>query len=337
MKTARSIILSLALAATLGSSQASASIMQVVVFGDSLSDGGNLYNITGGFPPPPYAQRFSDGPVAVEYMAERLGMALAPSTIGGTNYAVAGAATGAVASNLGAYSGTYDSYVAYAASLPALNGLTGMDKQVAAYLSGAPSGLADTLFVLWGGANDLFLDPTAPTMSQAVFNLSSEISALIGVGATRFLIPAMPDWSQTPEGQAGTAAERAYMSSLNMQFNSDLAAALAILESTNPGVDIVGFDTNALLQDIIANAGAYGFSVTATSCVDDGCFMTPGLADEYMFWDHVHPSTRLSQILGNAFASAVPEPGSTLLLGIGLLSMVWLRRSAARRNTALAA
>ena len=42
----------------------------VNVFGDSLSDEGNAFLLTGGtFPPPPYVQRASNGPVAVEYLA----------------------------------------------------------------------------------------------------------------------------------------------------------------------------------------------------------------------------------------------------------------------------
>ena len=64
------------------------------VFGDSLSDGGNAFLRTGGlYPPPPYAQRISNGPVAVEYLATMLGVPLTPSLAGGTNCAVGGAAT----------------------------------------------------------------------------------------------------------------------------------------------------------------------------------------------------------------------------------------------------
>ena len=59
----------------------------VVVFGDSLSDNGNVFAATGFFPPAPYAQRFSNGPVAVEYMASALGLPL-------VNYAHGGATTG---------------------------------------------------------------------------------------------------------------------------------------------------------------------------------------------------------------------------------------------------
>jgi len=42
---------------------ATAAFTSITVFGDSLSDGGNDFIYTGGnFPPPPYAQRFSNGP-----------------------------------------------------------------------------------------------------------------------------------------------------------------------------------------------------------------------------------------------------------------------------------
>ena len=74
-----------------------APITSLVVVGDSLSDDGNGFILTGGtFPPPPYDQGGSNGPVAVEYLASALGLPLAPSAAGGTNYAVLGAATGAV-------------------------------------------------------------------------------------------------------------------------------------------------------------------------------------------------------------------------------------------------
>jgi hypothetical protein len=47
------------------------------VFGESLSDGGNAFLRTAGlFPPPPYAQRISNGPVAIAHLAGLLGAAL---------------------------------------------------------------------------------------------------------------------------------------------------------------------------------------------------------------------------------------------------------------------
>ena len=84
-----------ALFLSLASAQASA-YSQLYVFGDSLSDTGNLFAATGGTNPiPPYFNgRFSNGPVWVETLAASLGLPVNPSLLGGTNYAFAGAVTG---------------------------------------------------------------------------------------------------------------------------------------------------------------------------------------------------------------------------------------------------
>src|SRR3954468_4438171 len=70
---------------------------QIVVFGDSLSDTGNVNNQTFGISPGSgyYEGRFSNGPVWVEGLATNLGVA-APtySRGGGRDYAYGGAHTG---------------------------------------------------------------------------------------------------------------------------------------------------------------------------------------------------------------------------------------------------
>ena len=333
MKSVR-LAVSLAAFALFTSTASSAAINEIVVFGDSLSDGGNLYNLTGGaYPPAPlYDQRFSNGAVAVEYMASSLGLSLTVSTVGGSNYAVGGAATG----NVSSPSGTYDSYLTYVApqAFGGLNGFTGMDKQLAQYASSAPQGVADTLFVLWGGSNDLFINPSVATMSQAVMNLSSSITTLVGMGATQFLVPGMADWSLTPEGQSSSFEERAGMSALSAYFNGELSIALSNLQATYSDVDIRGFDTNALFQHVMANAAAYGFNYTATSCLADSCYLTPGLVDQYMFWDGVHPTARVNALMGGALGStvaAVPEPSQSAMLLASMLPLAWVVRRA-RRN-----
>lgn len=45
------------------------------VFGDSLMDAGNLFNLTGLPPSPPYDQKFSNGPIWVEQLADELNLA----------------------------------------------------------------------------------------------------------------------------------------------------------------------------------------------------------------------------------------------------------------------
>ena len=70
----------------------------LTVFGDSLSDTGNILTLTGGaFPTTPYQTgRFSDGPNWIDVLAAGLGlpMGATPSRLGGSNYAYGGARTG---------------------------------------------------------------------------------------------------------------------------------------------------------------------------------------------------------------------------------------------------
>jgi hypothetical protein len=76
---------------TIQTAAAGTGFSKVVVFGDSLNDSGNMLQFTNGvFPAPPdYASgRESNGPVWVEYLAQRLGLGDKIA-----NYAVIGALT----------------------------------------------------------------------------------------------------------------------------------------------------------------------------------------------------------------------------------------------------
>ncbi|MBP7484430.1 MAG: PEP-CTERM sorting domain-containing protein [Aquabacterium sp.] len=50
--------------------------------------------------------------------------------------------------------------------------------------------------------------------------------------------------------------------------------------------------------------------------------------DNYLFWDGVHPTAAAHQVLGNAFAAAVPEPETYALMLAGLGIVVAARRKA---------
>src|SRR3954447_11717460 len=182
-----------------------APITSLYVVGDSLSDSGNAFILTGGFPPAPYAQRASNGPVAVERLAADLGLTLTPSILGGTNYAVVGATTGTGNTAVANY------------GQEALKNSGMLIQEQLIVQNGPVADPAGSLFVVWGGANDLGPDPA--TAANAIGNLVTILGGLYQDGARRFLVPNLPDLSLTPSGQAQPLAQRLALQALTIGFN----------------------------------------------------------------------------------------------------------------------
>jgi phospholipase/lecithinase/hemolysin len=320
-----------------------ATFTDLFVFGDSLSDVGNLFFLTEGFAPPspPYApMRLSNGPVAAEYLAQNLGITLTPSTGGGTNFAVAGATTGLLNYNF-----TVNDPPGLQ-NFPALQ-FTGMTAQLGAFLDSGPAfDPATTLFLLWGGPNDILLaldtgQDLATAVNQAITNLVDLVAALAVDGAQHVLVPNMVNLAGTPFALMElTPAEQQALLALVQGFNAGLAAAMDGLEDAfqGSGLDITVVDTFTAFELARLNPGDFGFTNVDTPCISNlpdllaGC---PG----YIFFDDFHPTTASNKILGTLFTAAVtssvPAPPALLVLVAGLALVGYVRhRVAAARDEA---
>ena len=268
---------------------------RLVVFGDSLSDVGNTYSLSGGTnpPAPPYFPgRTSNGPVWVEHLAPRLGVpAPGASRLGGsdaTNYAYHGASV---------IGGT---------SVPSIQ------VQVTTYLaSNTPD--PDDLFIYWGGTNDFLggqLNAAVPATAAA-----SQMTSLANAGAKNILVLNLPPLGETPAVR-NDPFRRAVANSLATTFNQTLAAQLATARTTLPSdVVISEFDVHGLFGQIFANPASFGL----TNVRDAALTLTPVPTivpnpDQYLFWDTGHPTTAAHSFL----AAAIPEPGCFTLLFIPL-------------------
>ena len=295
---------------------ASAAPSKVVAFGDSLSDIGNVQarfaalNIS--LPASPYYDgRFSNGQVAVEVLAQGLGVSLDSRAYGG------------------ALTGTGN-------HLPTggvLDG-TGVQSQITQYIAGNSQQIdPSALYVIWAGGNDFFSSPTAATVTSAVTNLANDVGLLYQAGARDFFIPNLPDLASTADAIKAGGATQAGAHALSIGFNNALAQTMGQLQTALPGSHIQMFDTFGLLATVRASFASQGFNVT------DGCwqgeYTGQGVlcADpsRYYLWDDVHPTTGVHQAVGRAMAAAVPEPGTVTLsiFGLALVAGAASRRRAA--------
>jgi cholinesterase len=285
-------------------------LSSIVVYGDSLSDNGNLFAVSGQPGAPYYNGRRSNGPVAVEQLAANLGAPL-------IDFAWIGATTG-----IGNYAdgGTPTSFGTY--SLPGmLTEFNSTKQSLTPYLGG--------LFIVWGGPNDFIspspLDSTPQqVINRGVSDILTIVNGLKSLGATNILVPGMPDLGLTPDfASQGPIAAAAATAATNA-FNAALISQLP--------VGVTYFDTASLLRSIVANPAAYGFTDAK-----DACFTGTSLCADpstYVFFDNLHPTTQADALLAQEFAVAVaaPEPGTVTSVAGALFAIAIFQSHRVRKS-----
>jgi phospholipase/lecithinase/hemolysin len=285
---------------------------KIVVFGDSLSDTGNVADLTqakyGIRVPGPVADytdgRFTDGmdtvPAAHNYFGvwiEQLAASLPSKPVikssldGGTDYAYGFATTG---SGTGVFTfGPSDSLSVV---------VNNIGQQITDYLATSPKIDDKTLFVVWGGAIDILNATSTKDVIDAGVNQAANVERLIAAGATQFIIPNLPPLGAVPRlnGSPATSIPATKASAL---YNGVLALGIGIVRDLNPGknLKLVQFDVYSLFNQVIFSPAKFGLvDVTSSS---QGIFTVN--PDTFLFWDDLHPTTRGHNILAGTAASLI--------------------------------
>jgi outer membrane lipase/esterase len=257
---------------------------RVVSFGDSLSDNGNLDAATFGIAPGSdyFEGRFSNGPTFAELLAGDADFASgassqqqfwgplflfnpAPSD-GNVNLAIGGATTeGGI--------------------------IPSVQVQIDAFQDAGGQFGTNDLVTLLAGANDIFnANLDAGVAATAAEAQSQNVSALIGAGARTIVVANIPDLGATPRFNGNAETAQAGLTATNT-FNSALDTNVQALATANPQANLVQANLQGVLDIVIANPEAFGFTNVTQACLGSG----PGGSacanpNEFLFFDTVHPT-----------------------------------------------
>jgi outer membrane lipase/esterase len=307
--------LSLCLAA---SSFALTHFSKVVVFGDSLSDTGRLYQLTDhAFPlKGAYWQgRMSNGPVWVEQLAHafRLDGRL-------HNYAVTGALTGPTA-----FEPTGN---VWSDTFTGLEG-TSLVGQFSSYLARTGGQVdPDALYVVEGGANDLitplFLllmsNPTPEAFNLAVYemtvpivqNTATIVGTLRQLGARYIAVVNIADFGLTPRILAYGPQASFIVSSVVAAVNGAVDAQIGGIEAAS-AFPIARVSAYAVIRSVVTDPAGFGFSEVGANYMSlDPSSWSVSFATEHkkdamswFFWDDLHPTTAGHAVFAEAAELAI--------------------------------
>jgi phospholipase/lecithinase/hemolysin len=263
-------------------------------FGESMSDDGNFFKVTGQPVAPYYGGRFPNGPVWAEYLEHDLGLRADQFT----DLAVSGAGSGL--NNV--YISDPNSPLYSSGLLAQVNNFT------AAHRSVDPN----ALYTVWAGINDYARNPS--DRNQVVANISTAVRELAAAGARNILVVNLPDLGTLP-GIRNLGPRTPLLSALSSRHDAALSTALATLGQQLSGVHIMPLDVRALYNQMMTSPGTFGFTDVTDSAVGNTVFThePPSPTSDIwktnpsalMFWDSIHPTTAGHQVIADYALSVV--------------------------------
>ncbi len=283
----------------------------IVVFGDSLVDAGNISILNPGFPPSGsgyYNGRFANGPLYTDLLYQAaFGTYMTPSLGGGTNFAFGGARA---VDNSG--------FSAGADLIPDLGAQVDM-------FAASRGGTADSgaLYIVNIMGNDVFalmrndingMTPDSYAAAVAA-SLAEQIQRLHDMGARHILVTGVP--------------------------NADISEAFLLQSLVDSALDGLVLESELMLYsylDLFTRILADPASVGLPADID---LTTPCLVGEtpspdidctgYFFFDQTHPTAAVHEVVAREVArlvglTQVSEPAGIALVGFGLVVMALARR-----------
>ena len=319
IKLKKCAAISLLLASALSSAQAG-DYSNVYFLGDSLTDSG-VYAPT--LANPAY-NHFSTNPGLVwsQYLGERYGLAVSPAYAAanpvpyvfnplpdGNNFAVGSARVNA------------------APIKPKDVNVPPISRQLDDLLARGPLD-SKALYAISGGPNDVFSQMAVPDDADAMTgivraanDLTAQVSRLQSAGARHIIVIGVMDLRKVPVASIPSLIpDPVRLGNLVTTFNATLESGLA-------GKNLLFFNTVKLLDTLIANPAAYGFTNVKDAATLQSIGHAPDSGKEtgYLFADVGHPSAQFHQIQSD-WVYASLEGASR----VGLLSQVALGRSSAQ-------
>ena len=277
-----SLLFAALVAGTAAATAATPKFTNLYVFGDSYCDVGNVSLATQGERPGPlyFNGRFSNGPLWVDHIAGYLGLKLAPSLAGGTDFAFAGAWVTAPE-----------------------NGVPSIPQQVEMYLQ-ATGGKADpsALYFLDGGGNDIVQTTTGNPNAlgyQIAVGIADSEQMLRKAGARYFIIPNLFNVGLLPVAADHVSFAAAASASANQWLTK-----LLWFDQQLPMIHILRVDVNSMMNAVQKDVTHFGFVNVTGPCV---VATTTSVSicndpDHTFFWDVYHPT-----VFGHAFFAVLIE------------------------------
>ena len=326
-------VLTIAMLFSLATGVRAQTFNSVVVFGDSLSDTGNiaqLYKLPAGA-----SFTTNPDPVWAEIVARTFGASITNSLAGGTNYAWGGACVNP--------------------SGPCENPVPTTEQQINQHLSGG-SADPDTLDMIWGGVNDISAvagnNPSDPQGAldgtlEAAEAYVDQIRSLQDAGARYVVVLNLPDVGGTINAQRAGAVNPsvpAALSALTRAYNEALDTGISSQEQ-----GIVPVNIFALMDEMVKDPGDYGFTNTdGIACTpgsnplrpngglesivcgptESGYLSPPDTDENYLFADGSHPSGDVHAAVASTVISTLTAPVQISLGGEGGVEVARAHRDA---------